>query len=87
MIPKAKNWMPNKIEDFKLSDEIKFYVILANYNPESSALSNELNVMEKNGITDCLFFTSSFCGYGLYHEFVKTQEEIKAIADQNKQRK
>ena len=85
LIPKAAKWMPNKKEDFNLSEETKFYAILANYNPESSTLSNELNKMEEKGITDCLFFTSSFCGYGLYQEFIKTQVEIKNIADKNKQ--
>lgn len=84
LIPKAADWTPNAIEDFNLSDETKFYVILANYNPEHSALSDELNAMEEKGITDCLFFTSSFCGYGLYQEFIKTQAEIKNIADKNK---
>ena len=85
LIPKAAKWMPNKKEDFNLSEETKFYAILANYNPESSTLSNELNKMEEKGINDCLFFTSSFCGYGLYQEFIKTQVEIKNIADKNKQ--
>ena len=76
LIPRAPQSEKN---EFKMSDQTKFYVILANYKPASQALMNELNVMEKEGITDCLFFTSSFCGYGLYKEFIKTQDEIKHI--------
>ena len=40
--------------------------------------------MEKEGITDCLFFTPSFCGYGLYKEGIKTQDEIKDIINRSK---
>lgn len=86
LIPKAVKWMPDKDkgEKFRLSDKTKFYVILANHDPDSSKLSSELNAMEKEGITDCLFFTSSFCGYGLYKEGIKTQDEIKDIISGNK---
>ncbi len=86
LIPKAIKWMPNKDKGkkFRLSDKTKFYVILANYDPDSSKLSSELDAMEKEGITDCLFFTSSFCGYGLYKEGIKTQDEIKDIINRSK---
>ncbi len=88
-IPKNKNWMPDNKEGLKFSDEIKFCVILANNPPKHSALSKELDEMEIEGadMTKCYFFTSSFCGYGLYYKFMKTAKEIKAIADSNKQRK
>lgn len=82
LIPRAPQL--TDINELRVSNETKFYVLLANYNPASSVLSKEINAMEKEGITDCLFFTSSFCGYGLYQEFIKSQSEIKSIADRNK---
>lgn len=82
LIPNAPSI--ENIKDFRIPNETKFYVILANYKPASDTLMNELDAMDKAGITDCLFFTSSFCGYGLYKEGIKTQDEIKNIIKRNK---
>lgn len=52
-----------------------FIFLLANYHHYSSMLAREC----KNLPNDCKFFMSSFMGYGLYKDFVKTKKEISEI--------
>ncbi len=67
-----KDLSEKTIKKLNLSHEIEFYVVLANYKKASTNLSTELNSFPD----DCLFFTSSFMGYGLYNEYIKNKKEI-----------
>ena len=61
-----------KIKNLNLSSDVEFYVILANYKPASSNLRTELESFKEN----CMFFTGSFMGYGLYSHFIRGKAEI-----------
>ena len=55
--------------------EVDFVFLLANYNPYSTVLNQEIQKLPE----ESKFFVSSFMGYGLYYPFVKTKEEIMKL--------
>lgn len=67
----------NTIKRLKIRDDIEFYVVLCNYKKVSKQLDRELNDIPNE--CKCKFFTSSFMGYGLYDDSIKTKEEILQI--------
>ena len=62
----------NVVNRLEGSDEIDFYVLLANYKKASTKLKEELNSFTE----DCQFLTSFFTGYGLYSHCIKNKDEI-----------
>ena len=52
--------------------EVDFVFLLANYNPYSTVLNQEIQKLPE----ESKFFVSSFMGYGLYYPFVKTKGEL-----------
>lgn len=52
--------------------EVDFVFLLANYNPYSTVLNQEIQKLPE----ESKFFVSSFMGYGLYHHFIKTKGEL-----------
>lgn len=56
----------------QIVEEVDFVFLLANYHHYSTNLRQEIQKLPK----DSKFFVSSFTGYGLYHQFVKTKEEL-----------
>ena len=62
----------NVVERLNMSDEVEFYILLANYKKTSTKLIKELNSFSE----DCQFLTSFFTGYGLYSHSIKNKEEI-----------
>lgn len=62
----------NVVNRLKMSNEVEFYVLLANYKKASSKLLDEL----KSFPEDCNFLTSFFAGYGLYSHSIKSKDEI-----------
>jgi hypothetical protein len=59
----------------EISADPDFIFLLANYHHYSSILARECQELPD----DCKFFMSSFMGYGLYKDFVKTKKEIRDI--------
>lgn len=57
--------------ELRIIGDLEFYCLLANYKAESENLKNELAEMD-----DCMFFTSSYMGYGLYANNIINKEEI-----------
>ena len=53
-------------------EEVDFVFLLANYHHYSTNLCQEIQKLPE----DSKFFVSSFTGYGLYHQFVKTKDEL-----------
>lgn len=62
---------------FKLSEDIEFVVILANYKQASRNLANELKEIPKDNC--CKFSQSSFMGYGLYSDYMLNFEQFSFI--------
>ena len=56
----------------RIYEEVDFVFLLANYHHYSKNLYLTIQKLPE----DSKFFVSSFMGYGLYHQFVKTKEEI-----------
>lgn len=63
-----------KIVDFEPEIEVEpdFLFLLANYHHYSTNLQEECKLLPN----DTKFINASFCGYGLYKDFVKTKEEL-----------
>lgn len=61
--------------EFKVSSDIEFIAILANYKPASDNLENELDEMDENN--NCRYALSSFMGYGLYSKYLLNHNELK----------
>ena len=59
----------------RIYEEVDFVFLLANYHHYSSKLLQEIQKLPE----ESKFFVSSFMGYGLYHQFVKTKEEIMKL--------
>ena len=62
---------------FKLSKEVEFIVILANYKQASEEITNELNEMPEDN--DCKFAVSSYMGYGLYSNSILNYTHFKTL--------
>lgn len=56
----------------KIFETIDFVFLLANYHHYSKKLYQTIQKLPE----DSRFFVSSFVGYGLYHQFVKTKDEL-----------
>lgn len=61
----------NKVEEF--AEEIDFMFLIANHDPESKKLKNELNSLNDESIK---FITSNFMGYGLFKQNVFSLSEF-----------
>lgn len=59
----------------RIYEEVDFVFLLANYHHYSSKLYQVIQKLPE----ESKFFVSSFMGYGLYHQFVKTKEEIMKL--------
>lgn len=68
----------NVVERLSLSDEVEFYVLLANYKKASTKLMKEL----KSFSGDCQFLTSFFSGYGLYSHSIRSKNDIIELLKQ-----
>lgn len=56
----------------KIYEKVDFVFLLANYHHYSKKLHQTIQQLPDNS----KFFVSSFMGYGLYHQFVKTKDEL-----------
>jgi hypothetical protein len=52
-----------------------FLILLANYHHYSTILSRECKELPD----DCKFILSSFMGYGLYKDFIKSKKEMEEL--------
>jgi len=59
----------------KISEKVDFVFLLANYHHYSKELYQTIQQLPD----DSKFFVSSFMGYGLYHQFVKTKDELMKL--------
>ena len=58
-----------------INPDVDFVFLLANYNPYSKILAQTVPDLPINS----KFYISSFMGYGLYHDFVKTKSEMVSM--------
>ena len=66
-----------KNKEFVVDDRIEMAIILANYKTASQQLRNELESFQYKD--ELKFMTSSFMGYGLYSNFIKSADDILCI--------
>ena len=57
----------------EIEAEPDFLFLLANYHHYSTCLQEECKSLPDN----CKFVNASFCGYGLYKDFIKTKKDLK----------
>lgn len=56
----------------RINQDVEFVFLLANYHPYSKILDQIVHSLPINS----KFYISSFMGYGLYHDFIKTKDEM-----------
>ena len=66
-----------KNKEFVVNDRIEMAFILANYKTASKQLRNELESSQYKD--EFKFMTSSFMGYGLYSNFIKSADDILSV--------
>ena len=59
----------------EINPQPDFLILLANYHHYSTKLSQECKELPN----DCKFILSSFMGYGLYKDFIKSKKEMEEI--------
>ena len=82
LIQKHKLKLIKGLDDYLKNDKrpginpnVDFIFLLANYHPYSSILAQTSESLPANS----KFFISSFMGYGLYYDFVKTKDELVSM--------
>jgi hypothetical protein len=66
----------NKIENFS-NEKPEYILILANHDPDSTILRDELEEIQPNENFDLKIATSNFMGYGLFEEAIYSIDEFK----------